>query len=470
MSGRGAEPQDSDFLSYARMALDTVMLAPPALEGSKELLEILSNFLCGRADESMVVRLDEIGKVSLSRSLPHFFWMDSILGLEKFDPRTSLDGALRDWETKELGITRFPTTVLAVTPQTLTPEKGSALRSMVCSNQLQWEALNVAREFPETIAGKLEDYGALFVTSAAPSKSRVQAKLEIRDRAEALRRRLEKKTGMKLLVGIGATLAPGDQLVESRQQAVLAMNLCASIGRSVVFYADLGEKTPVWQGRGLRSALSQLRKTYLGGSPHERETARAEYVHRVLLYSNEKSESLRAHLLEAFSILVDSLCGCLLQEEELGILADAQEERLLKASSIQEMLSVFHEGLEKIRKVGDKPSEGGRLARMEEVKRYMDRQFTRPLRLGDIADKAGLSKPAFIKNFRQATGQSFSHYLQGLRLEEAKRLLRVSPLSIARVGQESGFNSASYFIQAFNRATGVSPKVYRVKERMKLAK
>ena len=467
LSGRGAEPQDSDFLSYARMALDTVVLAPPALEGSKELLEILSNFLCGRADEQMMVRLDEIGKVALSRNLPHFFWMDSMLGLEKFDPRTSLDGTLRDWETKELGITRFPTTVLAVTPQTLTPEKWSALRSMVCSNQLQWEALTVAREFPETVAGKLEDYGALFVTSASPSKSKVQAKLEIRDRAEALHRRLEKKTGMKLLVGIGTTLVAGEQLVGSRQQAVLAMNLCASMGRSVVFYEDLGEKTPVWQGRGLRSTLAQLRKAYRGGSPQERETARAEYVHRVLIYSNGKDESLRAHLLEAFSILVDSLSGCLLQEDELGILADAQEERLLKASSIQEMLSVFHEGLEKIRKVGDKPSEGGRLARMEEVKQYVDRHFTQPLSLGDVADKAGLSKPAFLANFRQATGRGFSQYLQGLRIDEAKRLLRVSPLSIARVGQESGFNSASYFIQAFKRSTGYPPKAFRENERMK---
>jgi AraC-like DNA-binding protein len=245
------------------------------------------------------------------------------------------------------------------------------------------------------------------------------------------------------------------------------MNLCASMGRSVVFYEDLGEKTPVWQGRGLRSTLAQLRKAYRGGSPQERETARAEYVHRVLIYSNGKDESLRAHLLEAFSILVDSLSGCLLQEDELGILADAQEERLLKASSIQEMLSVFHEGLEKIRKVGDKPSEGGRLARMEEVKQYVDRHFTQPLSLGDVADKAGLSKPAFLANFRQATGRGFSQYLQGLRIDEAKRLLRVSPLSIARVGQESGFNSASYFIQAFKRSTGYPPKAFRENERMK---
>ena len=466
LSGRGAEPQDSDFLSYARMALEAVVLAPPALEGCKELLEILAEFLCGRADEKMLRRLDAIGKAALFRSLPNFFWMDFVLGLEKFNPRMSLDGTRNEWVTTELGITRYPTTVLAVTPQALAPEKWSALRSMVCSNQLLWDALIVAREFPETIAGRLEDYGALFVTSASPSKSKVQAKLEIRDRAEALHRRLEKKTGMKLLIGIGATLAPGIQLVESRQQAVLAMNLCASMDRSLMFYEDFKDKASYRQGRGLRPALARLRKATLGGSPQERDAARAEYVHRALFYSNERSESLRAYLLEAFSILADSLGECILQKEELDILADSQEERLLMASSIQEMLSLFHEGLEKLRKVGDKPSEGGRLARMEEVKRYVDQHFTQSIKLGDLAGKVALSKPTFIKDFRRATGQGFSEYLQALRLEEAKRLLRVSPLSIARVGEESGFNSTSYFIQAFKRSTGFPPKVFREKERM----
>jgi AraC-like DNA-binding protein len=98
---------------------------------------------------------------------------------------------------------------------------------------------------------------------------------------------------------------------------------------------------------------------------------------------------------------------------------------------------------------------------MEEARRYVDQHFTGPLRLKELARKAGLSQPAFLKGFQRATGHKFSKYLQALRLEEAKRLLRVSPLSVERVAQESGFNSASYFVQAFKRATGYSPGSYR---------
>jgi AraC-like DNA-binding protein len=469
LTGHSGGFQESDFLSYARMALDTVVLAPGALEGCKELLEILADYMCGRVDGKMAERLEALRKGGISHCLPHFIWMDFMLGMDKFFPRMNAGGALQKWETEELGITRYPTTVLAVTYQTPEPERWSALKSMVSASRLQWEALSVAREFPETVAGKLEDYGALFVTSASPSKSRVQAKLEIRDRMEAIRKRLEKKTGLKVLAGIGSTLDPGNKLAESRQQAVLAMNLCASTGRTIIFYEDYAEKVPHWQGRGLRPALERLRKAYQGGLPQEREMARVEFIRQALVYTNERNESLRFCLLETFFVLADSLRGRLIPEEHVDILADSLEKRFLNASSIQEMLSLFSEGLEKIGKAGDRPSEAGRLARMEQIKQYVDRHFTQPLRLGDLADRAGLSKSAFLRGFYKTTGRGFSQYLQGLRLDEARRLLRASPLTVGRVAQESGFNSASYFVQAFKRATGFSPNVYREREQVKPA-
>jgi AraC-like DNA-binding protein len=461
LSGRPADAPDPDYLSYARMALGSLVLNPPALEDGKKLLQILADYLCGRADEGMAGQLEELRKGALSHCLPHFMWMDFMIGLDKFHPRVTAGFVLHEWEKEELGITRYPTTVLAVTQPVPAPGQGSTIRAMVRANRLQWEALWVAREFPETVAGKLEDYGALFVTSASPSLSKVQAKLEIRERMEAIQARLEKRTGLKLLAGVGNTLSPGDKLVESRYQAILAMNLCPSLGRSLAFYEDHAEKIPQGPGRGLRPALARLRKAYQGGSLPEREVARAEFIRQALHYSQEHPESLRAHLLQASFFLADSMHGNSGQKEKIDVLADSLEERLLRASTTQDMLSFFRDGLDKIGAAGDRPSEGGRLAHMEEMRRFVDQHFTGPLRLKELARKAGLSQPAFLKGFQRATGHKFSKYLQALRLEEAKRLLRVSPLSVERVAQESGFNSASYFVQAFKRATGHSPGSYR---------
>jgi AraC-like DNA-binding protein len=164
-------------------------------------------------------------------------------------------------------------------------------------------------------------------------------------------------------------------------------------------------------------------------------------------------------------MLTEALREYALDPAQVKGLADSLEERLLQASTLQEMLAAFWDGLDRIGTAGDRPAEGSRLARMEEMKRYVDRQFTQTLRLKDLAQKAGLSEPAFLKGFRRTTGQGFSQYLQALRLGEAQRLLRASPLSVERVAQESGFNSASYFVQAFKRATGQTPGAFRDKDR-----
>jgi len=465
LSGRPADAPDLDYLSYARMALGALVLNPKALEDGKKLLQILADYLCGRADETMAGQLEVLRKGALSHCLPHFMWMDFMIGLDKFHPRVTAGFVLHEWEKEELGITRYPTTVLAVTHPVPAPGQGSTIRAMARANRLQWESLWVAREFPETVAGKLEDYGALFVTSASPLKTKVQAKLEIRERMEAILARLEKRTGLKLLAGVGNTLSPGDKLVESRHQAMLAMNLCPSLGRSLVFYEDHSENIPQGPGRGLRPALSRLRKAFQGGSFPEREVARSDFIRQALTYSQEHPESLRAHLLEASFFVADSLLGRSGDKTALGVLADSVEERLLRASTTQDMLSFFRDGLDKIGAAGDRPSEGERLAHMEEVRRFVDQHFTGPLRLKELAKKAGLSEPAFLKGFQRATGHKFSKYVQALRLEEAKRLLRASPLSILRVAQESGFNSTSYFVQTFKRATGLTPGAYRGRPR-----
>jgi len=207
LSGRRADAPDPDFLGYARMALDTAVLSPPVLAGFKEVLEMLADFLCGQADQRIAERLEELRKGPISHGLPHAVWMDFMLGLNQFHPRVTVGREPCWWEQEELGIMRWPTTVLALTQPVPDPERWSALRSMAGAAQLQWEALRMAREFPETVAGSLEDYGALFVTSASPAKSKVQAKLEIRDRFEAIRRRLEKRTGLKLVAGVGSGVA-----------------------------------------------------------------------------------------------------------------------------------------------------------------------------------------------------------------------------------------------------------------------
>ncbi|SDE15016.1 AraC-type DNA-binding protein [Paenibacillus sp. UNCCL117] len=63
--------------------------------------------------------------------------------------------------------------------------------------------------------------------------------------------------------------------------------------------------------------------------------------------------------------------------------------------------------------------------------------------------------------FKEITGQSWSKYVQQVRHQEAKRLLRMSELKVEMVGRQVGYEDQHYFNRIFTKWEGVSPGNYR---------
>lgn len=79
----------------------------------------------------------------------------------------------------------------------------------------------------------------------------------------------------------------------------------------------------------------------------------------------------------------------------------------------------------------------------------------------DAAKVANLSYNYFCSNFKMYYGQSFSHYLESLRLRESERLLITTDMSITEIAMAMGFSGASHFIKKFRDAYSVTPLVFR---------
>lgn len=92
------------------------------------------------------------------------------------------------------------------------------------------------------------------------------------------------------------------------------------------------------------------------------------------------------------------------------------------------------------------------------------------LHINDLAHSLGLSMRTFNRRFKQATTTTASHYLQNLRINTAKELLRTSNLAIAEVAEQSGYQDSSYFCARFKKVTGQTPLAYRKTVRGKLFK
>ena len=78
-----------------------------------------------------------------------------------------------------------------------------------------------------------------------------------------------------------------------------------------------------------------------------------------------------------------------------------------------------------------------------------------------MAAQSGLPERSLARRFRKATGYSPLDYVHALRLEEAKQLLERSELSVDAIGEEVGYEEASFFRRLFRRKVGMSPAAYR---------
>jgi transcriptional regulator GlxA family with amidase domain len=103
-----------------------------------------------------------------------------------------------------------------------------------------------------------------------------------------------------------------------------------------------------------------------------------------------------------------------------------------------------------------------------EVQDWMHSQYHTQIRLEDLAAKFDISVRSLNRRFREATGKTPLQYLQQIRLDNAKELLRASNLSIAEVAFNSGYADCSYFSAQFRKAISLSPKAYRDLVRRKL--
>lgn len=83
------------------------------------------------------------------------------------------------------------------------------------------------------------------------------------------------------------------------------------------------------------------------------------------------------------------------------------------------------------------------------------------LTVDDLARAAMFSKFHFTRVFQRTTGVSPGRFLSALRLQQAKRLLVSTSLSVVDISVQVGYNSVGTFSSRFSRSVGMSPTVYR---------
>ncbi|MEW9307344.1 helix-turn-helix domain-containing protein [Labrys neptuniae] len=91
----------------------------------------------------------------------------------------------------------------------------------------------------------------------------------------------------------------------------------------------------------------------------------------------------------------------------------------------------------------------------------MTARLDQPFDLNGLAHEVGMSGFHFSRLFKRATGLSPSLYVIRQRVAKAQQLLQETDSSILEIGMAVGYSSPSHFAQIFRRETGLSPSDYR---------
>jgi two-component system, response regulator YesN len=93
--------------------------------------------------------------------------------------------------------------------------------------------------------------------------------------------------------------------------------------------------------------------------------------------------------------------------------------------------------------------------------KIIQQSFVEEITLEKTAEILSVSAPYLSKIFKEDTGTTFKEYVIELRMEQAKQLLKRSGQSIRETGERVGYNDTNYFIRAFKKYEGITPKDYQ---------
>jgi AraC-like DNA-binding protein len=101
------------------------------------------------------------------------------------------------------------------------------------------------------------------------------------------------------------------------------------------------------------------------------------------------------------------------------------------------------------------------LAQISSIVDYITDNATTQFSMADLCSKVGMSESRFSRYFRRSTGNTFTDFVNRLRINKACQMLMETDLYITNICYDVGFNNVANFNRRFLEIKGMTPKEFR---------
>lgn len=92
---------------------------------------------------------------------------------------------------------------------------------------------------------------------------------------------------------------------------------------------------------------------------------------------------------------------------------------------------------------------------------YINANYSRDIRLTDIANGSHVSKEHLSRLFKKETGQTITEYIAIARVNKAAEMLKSTNLSVAEISEFVGYSDNNYFVKVFKKYYKMTPSDYK---------
>jgi two-component system response regulator YesN len=151
--------------------------------------------------------------------------------------------------------------------------------------------------------------------------------------------------------------------------------------------------------------------------------------------------------------------------EALKSHADDYIEKPVDVNKLKDVVAQFLDGESQ-----DEVNSYGVKSKIQKVKRFLEKNCYKKIRLNDVAKALALSPKYLSRVFKQQMGVDFSEYRLKIQMDRAKTFLVKLDYNVNQVAEKLGYENSESFSRQFKKIVRFTPTEYRNKIQKKSPK